>query len=487
MNKLLRKETLYAAVIAIILIIIIAVPIVLTVFFPVSTVILYAADIICVLGVLNEEISPVYKLGTVVPMLLFPLHGAIFRIIFRYGSAKTTLDRRIEKFLVKNVRKSERCHRDRLCSYLLANGFPLYIAENVKYYPFGDAAFSDLLECVRRAQNSIYLEFFIVCEGTALDELTETLAERAAAGVDVRFLIDGTGSAFIKPKGFTKHMEKLGIKVCEFNPLSPSGLSVLNISDHRKILVIDGKYAFCGGINIADEYMNRKERFGIWKDGGILIEGGASAGFAKFFSQMWELSCGEKTVISNECDNSGCIMVQPFADVPLSGCRISIEVYLNIINRAHEYLYITTPYLVCDDEIIGALCTAARSGIDVRLILPGIPDKKYVNIITKSFYEKLIAHNVRIYEYKKGFIHCKNIVCDDEIAAVGTVNLDYRSFAENFECGCVIYDREVTEKIKRDLDNTLKDCELITREKADRTTWFVKIARIFLKLLSPLM
>lgn len=488
MNKFIRKEALIAAVIAVMLIILIAAPIVLAVLFPLSAIFLYAADIVCVFGVLSEDISPAYKLGIAVPILLFPLHGAIFLLIFRYGPAKRKLDRRINKIFID---KSENCdipgNSDKLCSYLSAKGFPLYSAENVKYYPFGDMMFADILKYVQQAKSSIYLEFFIVSEGSALDELDAALAERAAAGVDIRFLIDGAGSAFPKPRGFIKRMERLGIEVREYSPLSPAGLSVINISNHRKILAIDGKYVFCGGINIADEYMNRKVRFGIWKDGGVFIEGEAAAGFTKMFSQMWELSGGDRLNIQPPKDMSGGIAVQPFADVPLSGYRVSLAVYLDLINRAKKYVYITTPYLVCDDEMIGALCTAAQSGVDVRLILPGIPDKKYVNIITKSFYEKLIRHNVRVYEYSKGFIHCKNIICDGEIAAVGTVNLDYRSFSENFECGCVIYDREVTGQIKRDFDITFTDCELITIEKAGRLTWFVKVARIFLELLAPLM
>ena len=317
-------------------------------------------------------------------------------------------------------------------------------------------------------------------------------------------LIDGAGSAFTKPRGLSDELRRKGIRLREFNRLSPLGLSAAGIRDHRKILAVDGDTAFCGGINIADEYMGRKVRFGVWKDGGFSLRGEAAGRFERMFLQMWGLAGGSVPDCAAEnavADRAGGI-VQPFGDIPLDGCRVSLAVYLHIISRANRYVYVVTPYLVCDDELIGALCAAAGGGADVRLILPGIPDKRYVNIITKSYYGALIRAGVRVCEYTPGFVHTKLIVSDDEIAAMGTVNLDYRSMSEHFECGCVIRDKEFIEAAKRDIEATLGECtEVVTAPRASSccpktallsemtyvTSPFVKIARIFLKLLTPLM
>ncbi len=485
MNRLFRKESANAAVMGCILIIMAAAPIIVSVLFPLSAAVFALLTIICVFEELGSDKSPFCKLGTVVPMMLFPINGWLFRLVFSYGSAAKQLGKRIKEVFTDAPVLTN--NDDKLVKFLCTKGFPVLCSEDAEYYSFGDMMFSDMLKYINSAEKSIFLEFFIVAEGSALNELTAALAGRAAAGADVRIIIDGAGSAFTKPRNFISRMKELGIQVREFCPLSPAALSVVNTGDHRKILVVDGITAFCGGINIADEYFNRKVRFGIWKDGGIRVSGNAAGGFEKMFLQMWAMTGNEAFIQPESSEQHGGISVQPFADVPLNGCRVSLEVYLNIIGRAEKYLYITTPYLVCDDEIFGALCTAAQCGVDVKLILPGIPDKKYVNIITKSRYEKLINHGVHIYEYRNGFIHCKNIICDGKLAASGTVNLDYRSFAENFECGCVIYDRDLTEKMKRDIDATLADCSEIDTASAGKGSAFVKIARIFLELFAPLM
>ena len=460
---------------------------------------LIVLTVCCVLRIISDEISPAYKLGLCVPMLLFPLHGGVFWLLFVRGIARRRLEKRIKKAFVQAPAVS--AHTSGTLSDFLANkGMPLCSAENCRYYPFGDSMFREMLDAVRAARERIYIEFFIVSEGTALTELTDALAERAAAGVDVRVLIDGVGSAFVKPPHLTEELRAKGIGIREFNRLSPFRLSAAGIRDHRKILAVDGKVAFCGGINIADEYMNRVERFGVWKDGGFSVCGGAAGSFERMFLRMWALSGNERQPYDIISTSGG--TVQPFADIPLDGCRVSLSVYLQIISRAERYVYITTPYLVCDDELIGALCKAAQSGTDVRLILPGIPDKKYVNALTKSYYGVLIRSGVHICEYTPGFVHCKNIVSDDRIAAVGTVNLDYRSMSGQFECGCVFRDPAFAADVRRDIIATLSDCTevsdckktsvccprtVLLSEMRSVNSRFVKIARIFLKLFAPLM
>ena len=457
----------------------------------------------CVLRVISEDISPAYKLGLAVPMLLFPLHGGVFYLLFVRGIARNKLEKRISTAFVGSS-PAPATKGDILGNYLAARGMPACGADDLRYYPFGDAMFAEMLNAVRGARERVFLEFFIVSEGTALSELVGALAERAAAGVDVRVLIDGLGSAFVRPRELADTLHRSGIALREFNRLSPFGLSAAGIRDHRKILTVDGDTAFCGGINIADEYMGRKVRFGVWKDGGFSLRGEAAGRFERMFLQMWRLTGGDAPDISaiNNAHNCDGGIVQPFGDVPLDGCRVSLTVYLHIISRANRYVYIMTPYLVCDDELIGALCAAAGGGVDVRLILPGIPDKKYVNIITKSYYSALIRAGVRVCEYAPGFVHTKLIVSDDEIAAMGTVNLDYRSMSEHFECGCVIREKAFIEAAKRDIEATLCDCTeavlqsengsccpktALLSEMTYVTSPFVKIARIFLKLLTPLM
>lgn len=490
MKKLFRKETAVCALI-VIFVLALATGLFLCAFVPVLRIILAALTVICVLYIVSENTSPVFRLGLAVPMLIFPLHGGIFYLLFVKGAAKMRLEKLIKKIFIQKEHRIVPQNKEPTgaVKYLLANGFPAFATESVTYYPFGDIMFAAMLECIKRAEKSVYIEFFIFSEGKALDMLTGALSDRAAAGVDVRIIADGAGSAFTKPRDMIRRMNAAGIKIREYEPISMFAVSAVGIRDHRKIMTVDGRYAFCGGINIADEYMNWKVRFGIWKDGGIGVSGEGAAAFERMFLEMWALA-GKEDVAGtvpaaavSVCEKT----VIPFVDVPLTGIRISLGLYLSLIYGAKRSLYITTPYLVCDDELIGALCTAAKSGVEINLVLPGIPDKKYVNIITKSNYSVLTDNGVHIFEYVNGFVHSKLLVSDDDIAVAGSVNLDYRSFAEHFECGCLIRGHKAVNDIKEDIISIMSECREIKAHEADTASLFVKIARIFLKLISPLM
>lgn len=490
-DKIFRKETAVCALIILFVLSLTAALFFCAAYRPLR-IILTLLTVICVLYIVSEDTSPVFRLGLVVPMLIFPLHGGVFFLLFVKGIARKQLEKRIKMHFLRNGKAADngtvkRCRAEEI---LRANGFAACGAKNVTYYPFGDIMFAAMLESIRKAEKSVFLEFFIVSEGKALDMLIGELSECAARGVDVRVIIDGAGSAFTKPRGMIRDMRGKGIKIREYEPISLFSVSAVSVRDHRKILTVDGKYGFCGGINIADEYMNWKVRFGIWKDGGIGIEGSGAAAFESMFLDMWEL-CGRDAVPAERADvqdaADGENTVIPFADVPLAGIRSSLSLYLTLIYGAERFIRITTPYLVCDDEIIGALCTAAKGGVTVSIVVPGIPDKKYVNIITKSNYKTLINSGVHIYEYVNGFVHSKMLVADDSIAVVGSVNLDYRSFAEHFECGCVLFGRDAVSDVSDDISSLIAESREITAEEAEHASLFVKIARIFLKLIAPLM
>jgi len=317
------------------------------------------------------------------------------------------------------------------------------------------------------------------------------LAEKAAAGVDVRVLYDDIGCIFTLPRKYPSVLKKKGIKCCVFNRFLPRLSVRMNNRDHRKILIVDGKTAYTGGINLADEYINEKVRFGHWKDTGILLHGDAVWSLTVMFLNMWNFTAGTNEDFSifrpEPVQSSGKGFVQPYTDSPLDDEPVVETVYLNLINRAKDYVYLTTPYLIIDHATTMALVSAAKSGADVRIITPHIPDKKIIFEVTRAHYLSLLEAGVRIYEYTPGFIHAKNFVVDDQYATVGTVNMDYRSMFLHFENGVVLYNTPTIMDIKIDFlatqalsqEVTLKDCKSISL--------FRRILRALLRVFAPLM
>ena len=308
--------------------------------------------------------------------------------------------------------------------------------------------FPVLVKELEQAEHYIYIEYFIINDGVMWRTILDILEQKVAQGVDVRLIYDGFGCLTTLPYKYDKFLREKGIQCKVFNPFRPVLNIIQNNRDHRKICVIDGKTGFTGGINLADEYINQKERFGHWKDTAVMLKGDAVWSMTMMFLHMWNVVNGIQTPIDyaahsphayhpEEFEGSG--FVQPFTDTPLDGETLGENVYLNIINRAKRYVYICTPYLIIDNEMMTALCLAAKSGVDVRIMTPGVPDKKMVFLLTQSYYAQLIEAGVKIYEYQPGFLHAKSFVCDDEIAVVGTINLDYRSLYLHFEDGVWIY------------------------------------------------
>ena len=379
---------------------------------------------------------------------------------------------------------------DDLCRYVNRSGcFPIYKNTSTTFFPSGEAKFEAMLEELKKAEKFIFLEYFIITEGFMWGSILKILADKAARGVDVRVMYDGMCEISTLTADYPKRLEKLGIKCKPFSPIHPFLSSHYNYRDHRKILVIDGKVAFNGGVNLADEYINKEERFGHWKDTAVMVKGQAVESFTLMFLQMWNLT--EQDVKWDECkveasaESDGYVM--PYCDCPLDGERVGESVYMDILYRAKHYVHIMTPYLILDNEMETALKYAAQRGVDVKIILPGIPDKKIAYSLAKSHYPQLVKYGVKIYEYDPGFVHAKIFVSDNEKAVVGTINLDYRSLYHHFECATYMYKTSCVSEIEADYQETLKKCSAVTNESIKNEKIFYKVFGAIVKILAPLM
>ena len=374
-------------------------------------------------------------------------------------------------------------------------GFPVYKNTETKYYPCGEKMFPDMLAALEEAEHFIFMEYFIVEEGYMFGKILEILKRKANQGVDVRFIYDDFGCVTTLPAKYYRRMQEWGIQCVRFNPLYPVMSVIMNNRDHKKILVVDGKVGFTGGINLADEYVNQVKRFGYWKDTAIRLEGEAVWSFTLMFLEMWDyITKSQEADLekfrparyqTREFHTDG--YVQPYTDSPLDHENVGENIYMNIINRARNYVYIFTPYLIPDDEILKALQNAAKSGVDVRIIMPGIPDKQIIYWISQSYYEPLLECGVRIYQFNPGFLHAKCFVCDDEVAVVGSVNLDYRSLYLHFECGVWMYCSRAVMQVKADVLNTLEQSEEINMEFCRKRPAAIRTLQSVLRLFAPLL
>lgn len=369
-------------------------------------------------------------------------------------------------------------------------GYPVYKNTGFDYYPLGEDGFPIMLEELKRAEKFIFLEYFIIERGYMWNSILEVLEEKAKQGVEVRVMYDDLGSFFLLPGSYYKTLEAKGIKCAPFNRISPLLNIIINHRDHRKMMIIDGKVAFSGGINLADEYINVIQKSGKWKDNVIRITGDAVWSFTVMFLTHWNAVRKEdKTFLSFKMqpirgEEDG--YIAPYGETPLDDEICAQNIYMNIINQAKKYCYICTPYLIIDTEMINALILCAKRGVDVRLVTPGIPDKKLVFLITRSYYEQLIRGGVRIYEYTPGFVHAKVFVSDDRVATVGTVNLDYRSLYLQFENGTYLYDSQKVLDVKDDLVSMIEEGHEVTAKEAHFLpikAFLVSVLRLFAPLL----
>ncbi len=463
---------------------------------------------IVVFYILNKDTNPAYQIAWIVPTLLMPIFGGIVYLIYSTQTSarlfRKITEKRIrdtQKYLIQNKNvmdqaKKESPYLSSLGVYMNnKGGYLMYRNTEVTYFKVGEDVFDRLIKELRNAKHFIFLEFFIINKGKIWDEILEILKEKASNGVDVRVLYDGMGTQLVLPEKYDKMLESYNIKCRIFNPFRPFLSSVQNNRDHRKIAVIDGHTAFNGGINLSDEYANIIERFGHWKDTAIMLHGEAVWSFTIMFLQMWDMriyTVNENYNVfnphqyhSDQFKNDGFVM--PYGDVPTDGENVGELVYLDIINKAEKYVYITTPYLIIDHEMITALGFAAKSGVDIRIIVPGIPDKWYVHCLAQSYYKELIDIGVKLYEYAPGFIHSKSFVSDDTKAVVGTINLDYRSLFLHFECATFMYKTKCVHDIKRDFLDTLNQSNQITEEYIKKLSPIKKVFNGFLRIFGPLL
>lgn len=368
--------------------------------------------------------------------------------------------------------------------------FPVYENHQVSYYPLGDQGFPIMLEELKKAKSFIFMEYFIIEDGFMWGQIQNVLEEKVKSGVEVRVMYDDVGSVMTVPSTFANTLQSKGIQCISFNRLNPIVSSVMNHRDHRKILVIDGKVAFTGGINLADEYINQKELYGHWKDNVIRFSGEAVWSFTVLFLTNWN-------AIRHEDDNYEIYHIHsqgakakgyiaPYGDTPLDDENVAQNIYLNILHQAKNYCYIMTPYLIIDSEMKSALILASKRGVDVRIITPGVPDKDIIWKITKSYFPELLKEGIKIYAYTPGFVHAKVFVCDDVISTVGTVNLDYRSLYLHFENGLYMYYVDEIASIKQDFLATMSKSKEVKEEDLSYglvRRFFLSVIRLFSPLL----
>lgn len=463
-------------------------------------------SVLSVLFIITRRKEDAYKLPWVMLIALMPAFGGLLFFFVHGQSSTRKVTRRIEEvdamlrpYLGQDVAVADRyaavmTAESQRARYLALHGYPIYPAADTEFFPSGETFFAAVLEELRSAERFIFLEYFIVAEGEMWDEIHAILREKAAAGVEVKLIYDDMGSFFRQPYRYDRNLCAEGIDTILFNPFRPAVTALQNNRDHRKILVVDGRVAFTGGINIGDEYINRLDRFGHWNDAAVRVTGESVRSFTAMFLEMWLCNREEKLDLDRyfaaetaETDRT-CPrgFIQPYADTPLDGESVGAWVYDHILRTASDYVWIATPYLIVDDAISTSLMLAAKSGVDVRIAVPGVPDKKLVHTTTRSYYLPLIEAGVRIYEYTPGFLHAKLFLSDDRVATVGTINLDYRSLFLHFECGAWMTDTEAVPAIRRYFDSLFPACREVQADELRRNLPY-RIFGALMQLFAPFM
>ena len=459
-----------------------------------------------VLWMVNNRSHPAYKLAWTIAIMLFPIFGGFFYLFF----GANRLSRRMKNKMGKVTKEmadalpiisevftnlqQENMTAFRQAYYIANYSYnPIYKNTLTEFLPSGEKKFARMLEELEKAQRYIFLEYFIIQPGKMWDGILSVLVAKAQQGLEVRVIYDDVGCILKLPPKYNETLEEMGIKCSVFNPVLPILTSRLNNRDHRKICVIDGRVGFTGGINLANEYINAVEKHGHWRDTAIMLKGEAVFSLTAMFLSVWDylrdikedyLLFRPQETFPPAYDDG---YVQPFADNPLDDEPVGQTVYLNLITKAEDYLYINTPYLIIDDEISTALCAAAKSGVDVRIMTPHIADKWYVHAQTQSYYEVLLESGVKIYEYTPGFNHAKTFVVDDKYGVVGTINLDYRSLYLHFECGVWLYRTKSVLEIKEDFLKTLEVGTSISLYDCYQISWYRRLGRSILRAFAPLM
>lgn len=461
--------------------------------------------VIFVTGLVAKRDESSYKLLWVMVIVAMPIFGAMLYVFWGNKNTGKKLKKNLEHSAsvlpkpadiaddecLSDIRKNDLRIGQTLEHITKTTGFPVLKNDTSKYYPFGEDMFQDMCEDLKKAQKYIYVEYFIIQRGKFWDTLTDIMAEKAAAGLDVRVMYDDLGSIGTYSLSNVIDLSKKGIKCIPFNPFLFIKAQ-LNNRDHRKIMVIDGKIAYSGGVNLADEYINEVQKFGKWKDIGFRITGEAVKSYTYMFAEFWNSFSNDKipkeiiTHTEYETVNNDNGYILPYYDSPMYEEHVSNELFTEMLSVATDYIWFYTPYLILGDALFDAFIRAAKRGVDVRIIMPGIPDKKMVYRLSRSYYRDLVKAGVKIYEYKQGFVHAKGFVADDKIAGIGTVNLDYRSLFLHFECNSVFYKADIVGHLKQDYLKT--QSESVERTLADVKKGILhNLIDNFLRVIAPLM
>lgn len=460
---------------------------------------------VIIIYIVNNTMNAAAKITWLIVIFVTPIFGSLLYVYTKSNLGHRLLARRTQEIIAKTenlLTQDEQVLTDlshdnqqlsNLVHYLHYNGnYPIYHHTQTTYFSSGEEKFAAMIEELEKAKEFIFLEYFIIQEGEMWGRILEILARKVQEGVEVRLMFDGT-CAFTKvPIDYDERIAALGIQCKMFAPITPFVSTHYNYRDHRKILVIDGTTAFTGGINLADEYINKVEYFGHWKDVAIMLKGDAVKSFTLMFLQLW--SIGESDLDFSHYLNKSLPLPQtqpgyvlPYGDDPLDEEKIGENVYIDILNQASSYVHIMSPYLIIDGEMENAIMLAAKRGVDVKIILPGIPDKKIPYAVAKTHYKPLLDAGVDIYEYTPGFIHAKVFVSDNQIAVVGTINLDYRSLYHHFECATLLYQTDTIKDIEQDFQNTVSQSQLILYDDLAKRPFKQKITGWLAKVFAPLL
>ncbi len=458
-----------------------------------------------VLYLINSSIDPTAKLTWLIIITLTPVFGGLLLLYTQmdigHRAVKSVTSRMVNSTrtaIPQDPTAMEALERESpasaaLARYISRSGcYPAYANTDVTYFPLGEDKFAALLTQLERAERFIFLEYFIIDEGLMWGRVLEILARKAKAGVDVRVMYDGTCEFSTLSRDYPQRLQALGIQCKVFSPATPFLSTHYNYRDHRKILVIDGHTAFTGGVNLADEYINRIEKHGHWKDTAIMLQGEAVRSFTLMFLQIWNIFEKEPEYAAFlSCPTyppkNAQGFVIPYGDCPLDQDKVGERVYMDILNRAQTYVHIMSPYLILDGEMETALKFAAERGVDVALILPAVPDKKMPFALAMTHYASLMESGVRLYEYTPGFVHAKVFVSDDCKAVVGTINMDYRSFYHHFECAAYLYKSACIPAIEADFQDTLKKCRRVNWDTLHHGNMKRRLTGLLCKAVAPLM
>ncbi len=459
--------------------------------------------IMCLALIRQDSTVPEFKISWMILFMLMPVQSGLLYLLWGNKRPVFGLRRRLERAgqAMDPTRRPDPAAEEQLekadpraamtAKYLHDYApAPVCSGTAVKYYPDGQSMFADMLPALRSAEHSIYVESFIIGMGEMWGQIHEILRQKAAAGLDVRVIYDDAGCLSLLPHNYAEILQADGIRAFSFNRCVPVLNLVMNNRDHRKIMVIDGKIGFTGGVNLADEYINKLKRFGYWKDSGVRLEGPGATSLAGIFLTFWKAKYPDEEIdpardLPEVKPQETDCLVQPFADSPVDREAVAKNTYLELINQAQKRLYICTPYLILDNDLLSCLRLAAKRGVDVRIYTPGVPDKPTIYQLTRSYFPHLLRAGVKIYSYTPGFLHAKTWLMDDRIAAVGTVNLDYRSLYLHFENSVLIYGGAVLDDVHRDLAEIERESTAVTLADC-RTGFFGTMYSAVLRLVAPL-